>query len=299
MLKFQKNLLNKGNCMKIYIVDDDISVIKMLEEIVVDEVLGVLIGSSMSSKKAIEEIPVVKPDIVLIDLLMPEIDGMTVVETLKEKGCSPKFIMISQVSSKKIIGEAYEKGITFYISKPVNKKEVSTVVRNVTDNIMIEQNLDKIKKVLNLDSHQATQITPKSVTNPQEDFEKKIKVIFSRLGILGESGCDEMIKLCTFIKDDKISLTSNKLKDISNEISDNPKAMEQRIRRAINRGLSNIASLGIEDYLNEVFVKYSNTLFDFEQVRLEMEYIRGKKPYGGKINIKKFIDNLILLIDDM
>lgn len=285
--------------MKIYIVDDDISVIKMLEEIILDEVLGELIGSSLSSKKALEEIPILKPDIILLDLLMPEVDGTTLVETLKEQECQSKFIMISQVSSKKIIGEAYERGITFYISKPVNKKEVATVIRNVTDNIMIEQNLDKIKKVLNFDGHNQPSISVGSVSGPQDNLEKKIKVIFSRLGILGESGCDEMIKLCKYIKEGKISLTSNKLKDISNEISDNPKAMEQRIRRAINRGLSNIASLGIEDYLNEVFVKYSNTLFDFEQVRLEMEYLRGKKAYGGKINIKKFIDNLILLVDEM
>ncbi len=285
--------------MKIYIVDDDISVIKMLEEIILDEVLGELIGSSLSSKKALEEIPILKPDIILLDLLMPEVDGTTLVEVLKEQKCPSKFIMISQVSSKKIIGEAYERGITFYISKPVNKKEVATVIRNVTDNIMIEQNLDKIKKVLNFDGQNQSVVTGGNVTDTQDNLEKKIKVIFSRLGILGESGCDEMIKLCKFIKEGKISLTSNKLKDISNEISDNPKAMEQRIRRAINRGLSNIASLGIEDYLNEVFVKYSNTLFDFEQVRLEMEYLRGKKAYGGKINIKKFIDNLILLVDDM
>ncbi|GAU77231.1 response regulator [Fusibacter sp. 3D3] len=285
--------------MKIYIVDDDISVIKMLEEIILDEVLGELIGSSLSSKKALEEIPILRPDIILLDLLMPEVDGTTLVETLKEQECQSKFIMISQVSSKKIIGEAYERGITFYISKPVNKKEVATVIRNVTDNIMIEQNLDKIKKVLNIDGHNHPSISISNVSGPQDHLEKKIKVIFSRLGILGESGCDEMIKLCKFIKEGKISLTSNKLKDISNEISDNPKAMEQRIRRAINRGLSNIASLGIEDYLNEVFVKYSNTLFDFEQVRLEMEYLRGKKAYGGKINIKKFIDNLILLVDEM
>ena len=93
--------------------------------------------------------------------------------------------------------------------------------------------------------------------------------------------------------------SSLKLKDLSHDLSSNPKAMEQRIRRTINKGLSNIANLGIEDYLNETYVKYSNTLFDFDQVRLEMEYIRGKKSAGGKINIKKFMDNLILLAEEM
>jgi two-component system response regulator YcbB len=46
-------------------------------------------------------------------------------------------------------------------------------------------------------------------------------------------------------------------------------------------------------------VKYSNTLFDFDQVRQEMEFIRGKRSTGGKINIKKFMDNLILLVEEM
>jgi len=87
--------------------------------------------------------------------------------------------------------------------------------------------------------------------------------------------------------------------DLTNELSDNPKAMEQRIRRTINKGLSNVANLGIEDYLNETFVNYSNTLFDFDQVRLEMECVRGKKTSGGKINIKKFLDNLLLIAEEM
>ena len=90
-----------------------------------------------------------------------------------------------------------------------------------------------------------------------------------------------------------------KLKDLSGGLSENPKAMEQRIRRTINKGLSNIANLGIEDYLNETYVKYSNSLFDFDQVRQEMEFIRGKRITGGKINIKKFMDNLILIVDEM
>ncbi len=49
------------------------------------------------------------------------------------------------------------------------------------------------------------------------------------------------------------------------------------MRRTIGMAMSNIANLGIEDYMNEIFVEFSNTLFNFEQVRREMEYIRGGK----------------------
>ncbi len=70
--------------------------------------------------------------------------------------------------------------------------------------------------------------------------------------------------------------------------------MEQRIRRAINKGLVNLANLGIEDYMNENFIRFSSTLYDFENVKAEMDYIRGKRNGGGKISVRKFIDNLLL-----
>ena len=69
--------------------------------------------------------------------------------------------------------------------------------------------------------------------------------------------------------------------------------MEQRIRRAINKALVNLANLGIEDYMNDNFVRFSNSLFNFEDVKSEMDYIRGKKSTGGKISVKKFIDGLM------
>ena len=78
------------------------------------------------------------------------------------------------------------------------------------------------------------------------------------------------------------------------KVSDSPKNMEQRIRRAIAAGMSNIAHMGIEDFLNETFTAYSGTLFSFEEIKAEMDFIRGKKNYGGKVSIKKFIDGLML-----
>lgn len=284
--------------MKLYIVDDDSTVIKMIEEIILDNNLAEIIGMSSNSLNALEEVCLLKPDLVLVDLLMPELDGITFVERLLERSPSTKSIMISQVSSKKIVGDAYEKGITFFISKPVNKKELTQVIRNIGNQIKMEISLNRIKKVFMMDDGLLSNSDENKTRDHSED-EKKYRMIFSKLGILGESGCDEIIKICHYMKNKSFSSTPLKLMDLTNELSDNPKAMEQRIRRTINKGLSNVANLGIEDYLNETFVNYSNTLFDFDQVRLEMECVRGKKTSGGKINIKKFLDNLLLIAEEM
>ena len=107
--------------MKLYIVDDDASIIKMIEEIVLDGNLGEIIGTCDNSITALDEVCLLKPDILIVDLLMPDLDGITFVERFKRLSPSSKCIMVSQVSSKKIVGEAYDKGITFFLSKQVNK----------------------------------------------------------------------------------------------------------------------------------------------------------------------------------
>ena len=101
--------------MRIYIVEDDISVISILEDIVEREGLGSLVGDTTEGEPDLEHILAVDPDLVLIDLLMPGKDGIQVVRELRERGSQAKFIMISQVSSKEMIAKAYTAGVEFFI----------------------------------------------------------------------------------------------------------------------------------------------------------------------------------------
>ena len=80
---------------------------------------------------------------------------------------------------------------------------------------------------------------------------------------------------------------------ICTELGKNSKSVEQRIRRTAAIGMANLASLGIEDSSNTVFNEYSTTLYNFEQVKNEMDYIRGKSNTHGKVNVKKFINGFI------
>ena len=55
----------------------------------------------------------------------------------------------------------------------------------------------------------------------------------------------------------------------------------------------NLAHLGLEDYSNDTFIEYSNTLFNFEQIRREMDHIRGKNIKGGNVKIRNFLNALV------
>ena len=45
--------------------------------------------------------------------------------------------------------------------------------------------------------------------------------------------------------------------------------------------------------MNETFTRYSATLFPFEEVRREMDHLRGRQPTGGKTNLRSFLDGLL------
>ncbi|MEG2111596.1 MAG: DNA-binding domain-containing protein, partial [Anaerovoracaceae bacterium] len=77
------------------------------------------------------------------------------------------------------------------------------------------------------------------------------------------------------------------------ENGEDERMVKQRIRRAVKKALGNMAAMGVEDYYNEIFQTYSYMIFDFESIRSEMDFIRGKNQNGGKASISKFIEGLM------
>ena len=126
-----------------------------------------------------------------------------------------------------------------------------------------------------------------------ENNTRKINKTMQKLGILGETGSKDIISVVSYLMLQGATMGDYTVSEICQLFSDNPKTMEQRIRRAAAIGMINIANLGIEDYMNETFIEYSNGLYNFEQIKQEMDYIRKKSKKRGAVNIKKFIDNML------
>lgn len=271
--------------MRYYIVDDDISIIRILTNIIEENNSFEVIGCSNNGETAFNEILLLSPDIVLVDLLMPKMDGNTLVQQLKIARSEICFIMVSQVLDSELIADSYKSGIEFFIKKPINKIEVEKVTSKVAEKIEMKIMLSNIKKML------------KSSAQPNRDIKdnlKEIKHTLSILGMLGEKGTTDIIKICTYLIETKKSFSECNLEKLFTCFGGNPEIVKQRIRRAIKNGLDNMANIGIEDYMNETFNTYANVLFDFSSVKAEMDHIKGIKNTGGKISINKFFEGLLL-----
>ena len=283
--------------MKFYILDDLISCVKVMTTLIESRNLGEVIGSQTDSEKGLSEILALNPDIVLIDLLMPKKDGISVVNEIKEINQSIDFVMISQVIDKAMISDAYRAGIEFYISKPndvveienvlrrvIEKREMATMlsgIRSVMGNI---SNINKIESSFTPDTKNATHLA-------------KVKKTLGAIGMLGESGTKDIINIFQMlVSTDKVydKTTQN---SYAQSIGEDPKIVKQRIRRAIKRGLTNTAAMGLEDYYGEAFDRFSHALFNFEAVRSEMDLLRGKSIYGGRPSVDKFFEGLQVICE--
>jgi two-component system response regulator YcbB len=275
--------------MRYYIIDDDVNIVRILTNLIEENESGEVVGSCNDGETALSEILIYNPDIVLVDLLLPKLDGNSLVREVKQLKPKIKFIMISQVSDVKLVEDSYNSGIEFFISKPINKIEVEKVTSKVAEKIEIENMLNNIKKVFK-DVNTEKKIEDNNV--------KIIKHVLSKIGMLGEKGTNDIIKICMYLIETKKSFEECNFSDLCCIIGDSPKTVQQRIRRAIKTGLTNLAHIGLEDYYNESFQDYSRGMFDFASVKAEMDYIKGKNGTGGKVIIGKFFEGLLLQCED-
>lgn len=274
--------------MKFYLIDDDKNILNILKIIIHERNLGEVCGIAQCGSDALEDFAQIRPDIVIVDLLMDEMDGLTLVKRARTILPDTAFIMLSQVSSKDMIAGAYEAGVEFYIQKPINSVEVEAVIRKVCDSLQASRTLQKVQTIFG--SGAVAEPIP---DESEKVYVKKLKDILKELGIMNEKGSRDIITVIDYLISNGENSDDITLNQLCGMYSDNPKSMEQRIRRAASLGMSNLAHLGIEDYANDTFMTYSNSLYNFVQIRHEMDYIRGKSPKRGNVKIKKFLNGLI------
>lgn len=285
--------------MKILIIDDDFNIHKILTMIIEHEKIGEIIeNKDLDSTNILKLIDKEKPKIIIVDLLMPGKDGIEVIKEIRSKYNNIKFVMISQVTSKDMIEKAYESGIEFFINKPINAMEVKAVLSRVINDIVMREKLNKIQNLFEIDNLK----TNKLEADNKKDFykneeimstiEDSIKDIMKQIGILSEGGEEDIIRALTYMIEHDGVLDRATLNEFFKKISSKPKSTEQRIRRTAFRAMTNLASLGIEDYMNETFSEFSTSLFSFDEIKKEMDFIRGKSKERGKVNLKKFLQGI-------
>lgn len=120
--------------LNVAIADDNQRILDMLETVIsMDKELN-LVGKAKNGEEMCQIIKDKKPDVVLLDLIMPKMDGLTVMEKVsqdKNTGKRPYFIVVTAVGQERITEDAFNKGANYYIMKPFNNEMLLNRIKSV------------------------------------------------------------------------------------------------------------------------------------------------------------------------
>ncbi|GAU79166.1 DNA-binding domain-containing protein [Fusibacter sp. 3D3] len=270
--------------MRFYILDDDVNTVQMLSNLIEDLDLGTVVKTGTDPTVAEKEIRQYNVDICLVDYLMPKLDGSRLIRNVKAEADHIDFIMISQVSDPEMVSKSYLNGAEFFIHKPLNTVEFKKVVHHVIQKRQMVKKLDHIRQFLG----EGVQMKSTTISVKQ-----KFEQVFMTLGMMGEKGTNDLVRVCEALYHVEM-LKEKAFNQWLSGSGERPKTVSQRMRRAMSKGLNNMAHLGIEDFGHETFVHYAYKLFDPQSIRAEMDFIKGKRKTGGKPNLFHFISCMIV-----
>lgn len=121
---------------RMILVDDEEEVRKGIIKKIDWETLGFeVVGDAENGEDALEKIEQVEPDVVMTDIRMPYMDGLTLTAKIRQKFPSIKVLIFSGFDDFEYAQQAIKLNVTEYILKPVNVEELSEILNRVRENL--------------------------------------------------------------------------------------------------------------------------------------------------------------------
>ena len=121
---------------KILIVDDAIFMRKMLSDILTKDGHEI-VGEAENAKEAVTLFKKLKPDLVTLDIVMPEVDGMTAMRAIRDIVSTDQkaiILMVSAMGQEAFVVESIQAGAKDFIVKPFQPQTISTTVKRLLEN---------------------------------------------------------------------------------------------------------------------------------------------------------------------
>lgn len=123
--------MKQNASIKILIVDDDHSMCELLRLILRREGYNV-VGQAHDGEAALDKCARLEPDLVCLDIDMPKLSGMEVLQSIREAHPGVAVVMVSAESSMDVVKNAIQAGARGFIVKPFNAAKILDTIRRCT-----------------------------------------------------------------------------------------------------------------------------------------------------------------------
>jgi two-component system chemotaxis response regulator CheY len=129
--------------LKVLIVDDSLIIRKKISKIF--ENLGhEVVFDATNGQEAIDAYTKFKPDLVTMDITMPDMDGITALKHIIKEDMEAKIIMVTSHGQEDMVIKSIQAGAVGYILKPITEEKMAQVIGEVFAEYAIEENEDEL-----------------------------------------------------------------------------------------------------------------------------------------------------------
>lgn len=265
---------------KILVADDNKEFCDILEEYLVQQEDFEVIGFAKDGLEALNMISEKKPDVLILDIIMPHLDGLGVLERLNMMNLEkkPKVIVLSAVGQDKITQRTIELGADYYVVKPFDFEIFMNRLREISG---MSNDDGNVKRYIHIPKQM-----PANVDNTKS-MEARITNIIHEIGVPAHiKGYLYLREAIAMVVED-VELLGAVTKELYPNIAKKYNTTPSRVERAIRHAIEVAWSRGKVDTINSIFGytvhtdkgKPTNSEFIAmvaDKLRLEQEMMENK-----------------------
>jgi len=233
----------------VLIVDDNTEMTDILHRKISDEEDFEVVGVAENGCKGIELIEQLKPDVVILDMVMPQLDGIGVLEKVKEMNLDPwpLFVVLSAIGQDKQVLRAINLGIEYYMVKPFDIDMLICRIRQIYNER--ETSYFSQKGLKYKDINDKTVKAENSVNKTENKIEELIKKVGVPNHMLGYKYIIEAVLEILKCSRDDMCVTKVIYPKVAEKFESSPEKVERAIRNAIEKTWQS----GNQQYIDTLF----------------------------------------------
>lgn len=233
-----------GN-LRVAIADDNANFLRVLNQVIDKEEDLDVVGIASNGEDAYKLIKEKSPDVILLDIIMPMMDGLTVMEKVnndKEIQKDTSFIIISAVGRESVAEDAFEMGAAFYVMKPFDNQVLINHIRNINN---------KKRNVREEKTHGI--YLQKNTAVNERNLEVDITSIIHDIGIPAHIKGYQYLRDSIMLAVNDNSIINSITKILYPTIAKKYQTTSSRVERAIRHAIEVAWNRGNTDTLNSLF----------------------------------------------
>lgn len=274
--------------MNFYVVDHDQEEQKILKKAIERDFDNSILGITDNPDEAYQDAIRLSVDIIFINYELAPYNGHQLMRKIQQSHHHPHFILIGKALSPTIKSQIFKDDADYLLDEPLNVEELNKLMRLTIENIRMSR---RLLQILDLVSGAANHHTESFGFKAKQ--EQRAKSILRFLGISGGVGVPDIIQIIKMMIEQECSFEELDLQKIYHFDSEGKKVLLQRIRRSLKKGLNNLAHICTSFSADDKIFEYANNLYGFESVENEIQFLKGKRKSGGRIEVEQFFNGLV------